>query len=174
MTAPRAGDRDPRQAPGPGKARDPQRPSPARATRAVYQLLVSIARSDSTVTSAERAILDRYRSALEIQSEIVPFRETDAPPAIDLSVIPQAERVQVLRMMFRVAYADGSCNEMEMALLERIASAMGLSRVQFAGARVSIERARAGMFVARLTPSLYAVGCGCHFIKYRRACTGTS
>ena len=129
MTAAR--DREPRQAPG---------PSSARATRAVYQLLVSIARSDSTITSAERAILDRYRSALEIQSEIVSFRETDAPPEIDLSVIPQEEGVQVLRMMFRVAYADGSCNQMEMALLERIASAMGLSRVQFAGVRVSIER----------------------------------
>ena len=110
------------------------------AVQAADRLLVSMARADARVNSAERAILERYVSALGVRSDVDHAMTQGGPDAIDLSAIPSTERVHVLRMLFRVAFADGTCSEVEAALLERIANAMGLTRLQFADVQVSIER----------------------------------
>ena len=114
-------------------------PAAGGAVQAAYRLLVSMARADARVNSAERAILERYVSALGVRSD-VDHATQGGPDGIDLSAIPSTERVHVLRMLFRVAFADGTCSEVEAALLERIANAMGLTRLQFADVQVSTER----------------------------------
>jgi len=143
--------------PGRGDADRPQQRSAAagqkQTQQVVWRLLYSVARADATISAEEQAILERYRrafnllarDALESEKEII--RSESAPAASDgssvadlLKAIPLAERAHVLRMMLRVAYADGGCSEIELALLTRLANMMGLSAVQFADIQISIEQ----------------------------------
>jgi S1-C subfamily serine protease/uncharacterized tellurite resistance protein B-like protein len=128
---------------------------------AIQHVLRSVARSDKVVSAEERSILDRYLDALGVVVEAppapsdgydepvagAPLTKLGREPAIDservaelLNAIPVDDRVHVLRMMLRVAYADGSCSAVELALLKRLANWMGLSAVQFAEMHISIER----------------------------------
>ena len=57
----------------------------------------------------EKAILERYQRALGVRDDRPPDVRGSAVPA-DLAGISLDDRVHVLRMMFRVAYADGACS----------------------------------------------------------------
>jgi S1-C subfamily serine protease/uncharacterized tellurite resistance protein B-like protein len=129
----------------PGRGGDGHRRSEAiqvadrRARLAVWRLLHSVARSDESVTVEERSLLDRYMQALDVGPD-APTARVAADPAELLEPIPLDERAHALRMMFHVAYADGGCSDIELALLKRLAKRMGLSAVQFADIQISIER----------------------------------
>jgi len=134
-----SGGRPPAKPRAPGEEYSPRRQANARRDRPeqfVFHLLRSIVQADDKVTSAEREILERYRRALDVRDEagIV------ASPAHELNAIPAGERVHVLGMLIRVAHADGTCSEVERALLDRLAETMGIPRVQFADLFVSVER----------------------------------
>lgn len=111
-----------------------------RTEHVVWRVLAAVAESDARITAEERDILRRYRRALGVRAEARPEPPPAGRPALDLSDISMDERIHVLRMMFRVAFADGRCSELELLLLRRLAGMMGLSGVQFADVQVSVEQ----------------------------------
>jgi S1-C subfamily serine protease/uncharacterized tellurite resistance protein B-like protein len=128
----------------------------------VLHLLLEVARSDATITADERTILERYRRALGVRAEAEPISIETGLGELDLRAIGMSERVHVLRMMLRVAHADGKCSAAELALLRRLAGMMGLSPVQFADVHVSVERQvrhrrRTRLWLVAVTASLAVV-----------------
>jgi len=121
----------------------------------VWRVLTAVAESDSRITAEEQAILRRYRTALGVTAEARPQPPSPGRPFPDLGDISIDERIHLLRMMFRVAFADGRCSDLELRLLRRVAGMMGLSGVQFADVQVAVEQearserqARKWLFVA--------------------------
>ncbi len=127
--------------PGHGDADRPRHRSaaadPERTQKLVWSLLSSVARADMAVSADEQAILERYRRALEVRGEALALADE---AAVDLRTVPVIERVHALRMMFGVAYSDGSCSDVELNLLRRLAGVMGLSAVHFADTQVFFEQ----------------------------------
>lgn len=106
-----------------------------------YWNLVALALADGEVSADERRLLERYREALDVstnQAERIERELGSKPPTF--KIIGEAgERAHVLKLMLRVALADGKLSSRERARLERVASAMRVGPAQFAELRVSAE-----------------------------------
>lgn len=62
-----------------------------------------------------------------------------APARLDLATLPAEVQRGVLVMMFRAAHADGRCDATDLAVLRRIADAMGVTDEEFAEVRSAFE-----------------------------------
>jgi len=122
-----------------------------QAALVAYRTLVDLARVDGRISEDERRLLDRYRVALGLEEQTARLAElepgAEPPRAGDLS---PAQSVHVLKMMIRVAHADGTISERERRRLEEVADRLGIGRVKYAGILVDIENeARGGQRVRR-------------------------
>lgn len=106
-----------------------------------YWNLVAVALTDGVISADERRLLERYREALDVstnQAERIE-RELVAKPASFKIAGDAGERAHMLKLMLRVALADGVLSSRERSRLERVASAMRVGPAQFAELRVSAE-----------------------------------
>lgn len=110
---------------------------------AAYINLLILARADGTVTGTELAALERHRKALGLSEE---FAES-LKEKTDLQILGSEEikgkpsdRLQILKMMIRVAYADGKIADAERKLLKRVARSLGVGRLALRGLYLEIER----------------------------------
>jgi len=122
-----------------------------QAALVAYRTLVDLARVDGRISEDERQLLDRYRVALGLEEETARLAElepaAEPPRADDLT---PAQSVHVLKMMIRVAHADGAITGRERRRLEEVADRLGIGRVKYAGILVDIENeARGGQRVRR-------------------------
>lgn len=137
---PPAGARDPREVADPGTIRS------VEMSLAAYRLLVAIAKSDGEIGEDEEVLLARYHRVLGLPDE-VEDPDAEDPDASDplleetrvWSAASSQERVHLVRMLTRVACADGEIDRRERRMLERVSDALGLSRMEFAGILVAAE-----------------------------------
>lgn len=132
---------------------EPKELAPQDARMALSALLVRIARSDNDYAPAEIARIDKILSrryqlsmqeaaALRAEAEAV---EAEAPDTVRFTraikeSVPYEERKQVLGAAWAVVLADGSRAQEEDALMRMIASLLGVSDVDSAMVRKSVER----------------------------------
>ncbi len=110
---------------------------------ASYVNLVAIAKADGILSQSELTLLDRYREALGVSEEFA--KETLAKEKLitigskELKGKP-GDRMHILKMMIRVAYADGKISKREKVLLNRVARSFGTGRVALRVLCWEIER----------------------------------
>ena len=113
------------------------------AARAAYWNLISLARTDGPINDSERYILDRYRSALGLfEGDTLPIQAEalrEKAGATRVAGSPE-ERKHVLRMMARVAWADGALTPAERRRLERLAVALDIGPVEYADLLVTVQQ----------------------------------
>jgi uncharacterized tellurite resistance protein B-like protein len=130
-----------------------------QAALVAYRTLVDLARVDGRISEEERELLDRYRVALGLEEETARLAELEPaaePPRTD--DLTPAQSVHVLKMMIRVAHADGAITGRERSRLEEVADRLGIGRVKYAGILVDIENeARGGQRVRRSFRGLLVV-----------------
>jgi uncharacterized membrane protein YebE (DUF533 family) len=105
--------------------------------------LVALAKADGLVSQSERSLLDRYREALGVSEEFAESTlvkdKLDAVGSKELKGKP-GDRMHVLKMMIRVAYADGGISKQEKILINRVARSFGIGRLAMRGLCWEIER----------------------------------
>jgi len=110
---------------------------------AAFMNLVALARADGLTSQAELAAIERHREALglskEFADEILQKDKLDALAAGEIKGKP-GDRKQILKMMIRVAYADGGLSSREKRLLKRVALSFGLGRIELKGLFFEIEQ----------------------------------
>lgn len=104
--------------------------------------LVAIARADGEITREESVLIDRYRRALGVsecalrmtleQAELTPLSSDEIQGS-------DPERVAAIKMMVRVAFADGVLCRRERLRLERVAVSLQVQPLQFADLLVAVE-----------------------------------
>jgi S1-C subfamily serine protease/uncharacterized tellurite resistance protein B-like protein len=111
-----------------------------KAALAAYRSLIELARVDGTISDGERSLLQRYRNALGLQRETAKMIELE--PGTRGSVTEQfsaEDGTNVLKMMIRVAYADGVLDALERERLQCVARKLGTTQVEFAELLVEFE-----------------------------------
>ncbi|WP_395459427.1 TerB family tellurite resistance protein [Azospirillum melinis] len=115
---------------------------------AAAALMVEAARTDDTISEAERdRILSVVRSHFKLSEEeaqdllsAAVFDTEDVSPYLRyVSVImdrcPPGHRLWIIEMLWEVAYADGVLNDLESSLLRRIGGLLHISDVERGEAR---------------------------------------
>ncbi|MBU0754042.1 MAG: TerB family tellurite resistance protein, partial [Planctomycetes bacterium] len=110
---------------------------------AAFVNLVVLARADGLISSPENELLQKYREVLCISEKFA--RELSAkrdlkPIGTDEVKAKQTDRMQMLKMMIRVAYADGDLSQPEKRLIIRMALSFGVGRIALKGLFWEIER----------------------------------
>ena len=160
--------------PPPGRTADrPRKPdekasAPRDLDRVAQAVLRSVARSNLRLE--ERRVLAGYGRAVGLPASMTlgveeaprtegGARALEACPQVglDLTSLSVEMRLQVLRLMFRTAYANGRCNALELSVLRRIADAMGLTSDQFTATQNSIEGELRRTHHKRLTVGVFAI-----------------
>lgn len=109
------------------------------ASLAAFQNLCVLAGADGRVGQLERRVLQRYRRALHIRASAMRWVvEKDLVTHDSISDSPE-ECAHILKMMVRVAYADGDLREEEKELLTQLAKTLGIGTLQLADILVSAE-----------------------------------
>ena len=137
---------------------------------AAYRLLVSIAKSDGGIGPDEEQLLARYHRALGLPDHPTTPPEEDPEPDCPLleetnlwsQATPQ-QRAHLMKMLARAAWADGEIHRRERRRLQRVADALGVSRMEFASILVAVEdevhrAGREGAGHRRRTVVLVALG----------------
>jgi S1-C subfamily serine protease len=110
---------------------------------AAFVALVGFAREDGVITQSERSLLDRYRETLGVPEEFAEkVLQGEDVPALDPEKIKglPSDRVHILKMMIRVACADGVISRGERRLLKRVARSMGIGGLALRGLFWEIEQ----------------------------------
>jgi len=100
--------------------------------QAAYVNLVAIARADRRVSQDELSLLEEYREVLGISKGFAEEIEGTADLHV---VIPRelngrpADRLQIVKMMLRVGYADGEISIGEKRLLKKVARSLGVGPI---------------------------------------------
>lgn len=115
---------------------------------AAAALMVEAARTDNTISEAERdrimAVARRHfklseEEAQDLLSAAVFDTEDVSPYHRYVSVImercPPGQRIWIIEMLWEVAYADGVLNDLESSLLRRIGGLLHISDVERGEAR---------------------------------------
>lgn len=115
---------------------------------AAAALMVEAARTDDTISEAERdRILSVVRRQFKLSEEeaqdllsAAVFDTEDVSPYLRyVSVImdrcPPGQRIWIIEMLWEVAYADGVLNDLESSLLRRIGGLLHISDVERGEAR---------------------------------------
>lgn len=111
--------------------------------QAAFINLVALARADGTLSSPELAMIERHREALGVSEEFAKEVLDDAslsPRGSSDVQGTQGDRLQVLKMMIRVAYADNDFTRQEKRLIDRLARSFGIGRLAINGLCLEIER----------------------------------
>jgi|GEM_PF-2241051 len=103
---------------------------------AAYVNLIVLARADRLVTDSEQSLLERCQEVLGVSEEFA--EETKAKTDLECvgpNIIKgrPSDRLQILKMMIRVAYADGTIDPKERKLLNRCARSFGIGRIAVTG-----------------------------------------
>jgi uncharacterized protein (DUF697 family)/uncharacterized tellurite resistance protein B-like protein len=104
-------------------------PITEREALASLRLLVAVARADGTIHPDERRSLSAAIESLMLPEALRSPTLLDEPVDLDAEVgelASEEARRQAFRSAFFMAYADGACSAEESALLERLASALGV------------------------------------------------
>jgi S1-C subfamily serine protease len=105
--------------------------------------LVALAKADGLVSQSELSLLERYREALGLSEEFAKSTlakdRLNTIGAKELKGKP-GDRLHVLKMMIRVAYADGGISKQEKVLINRVARSFGIGRLAMRGLCWEIER----------------------------------
>jgi len=105
-----------------------------------YRTLVELARADGEVSDEERSLLERYRQALGLEKETADLTELEPTPGPTPSRSFSPEQsIHVLKMMIRVAHADGIFRDRERRRMEEVARRLGIGRVRYAEIVVGVE-----------------------------------
>ncbi|MFH1999496.1 MAG: trypsin-like peptidase domain-containing protein [Planctomycetota bacterium] len=114
-----------------------------RLEEAAFVNLVALARVDGFLSPSELSMLDRHREALglsaEFAKETLSHEELKPLPSGKLQGT-QGDRLQILKMLIRVAYADRRISKPEMRLLKRVARSFGTGRLALRSLCWEIER----------------------------------
>lgn len=123
-------------------AQPPANDGPPDTKLAVATLLVHLASVDGVVTDDERSTISRILTAhfgLEsekVQKLIIDATRRDAD-SVDfyqftaaLSRLEESERVEIIRLMWQVVFADGQIHELEDNMVWRVAELIGVSTRQ--------------------------------------------
>ncbi len=104
--------------------------------QAAYVNLVALARADRRMTDDEMALLEEYRKVLGISKaeaeEIEQIADLQVVPPREMNARP-ADRLQIVKMMIRVGYADGAVTPGEKRLLRKVARSFGIGRIALSG-----------------------------------------
>lgn len=124
---------------------------------AVAALLVEAARMDEVVTPAERTVIERLLAArfglaaAEIE-ELLGEAERKTETAVELfqftrrlvPALDEAQRIELIEMLWEVALADGTLDPLEDSLLRRIAGLIYVSDQDRGAARQRVLARRDG------------------------------
>ncbi len=124
---------------------------------AVAALLVEAARMDEVVAPAERAVIERllaarYGLAAADLDRLVERAEQQAEQAVELfqftrrlvPALDEAQRIELIEMLWEVALADGTLDPLEDSLIRRIAGLVYVSDQERAAARQRVVARRGG------------------------------
>ena len=103
--------------------------------KTTYRKLVSLAKADGQITEGERRLLKQYRQALGLPDAYEP----NTAPGVQPVPHSEHESIHVLKMLARVAAADGRIRPREREWLEAIAGTLGVNRVHYAEIVVGVE-----------------------------------
>lgn len=110
---------------------------------AAFINLVALARADGLVSPSEISLLEGYREALGVSVEfaegVLKKEDLRALGSKEIKGKP-SDRIQILKMMIRVAYADGLITSQEKKLLSRVAKSFGIGPIASRGLYWEIER----------------------------------
>ncbi len=122
----------------------------------VAALLIEAARMDDLVTPPERAVIERLLAArygLDAAAvvRLVEAAETRADQAVELfqftrRLVPafdEAQRIELIEMLWDVALADGALDPLEDSLIRRIAGLIYVSDHERGAARLRVLARRA-------------------------------
>ena len=124
---------------------------PAR-RHAVATLLVEVARADFEVDSSERTAIRRMLGAAygldsESAGELVAAAERDVEESVSLHEFTRRlneesspkEKVEIIEMLWRVAFADGRLDKYEEHLVRKAADLLHVPHRRFIRAKLKIE-----------------------------------
>lgn len=124
---------------------------------AVAALLVEAARMDEVVAPAERAVIERllaarYGLAAADLDRLVERAEQQAEQAVEpfqftrrlVPALDEAQRIELIEMLWEVALADGTLDPLEDLLIRRIAGLVYVSDQERAAARQRVVARRGG------------------------------
>ena len=133
------------------RAAEPRDPAPARRL-AVATLLVEIARADFEVDASERTAIRRmlagaYGLDPDSAGALLAQAERAAEEAVSLyeftrrlnDELSPAEKVEIVEMLWRVAYADGRLDKYEEHLVRKAADLLYVPHRRFIRAKLKIE-----------------------------------
>ena len=109
----------------------------------VFNNLICVARADGEVESVESELIERYREALGLDvSQARRIARTRRLRLIrpDDEQILESESLAHLRMLVRVASADGEFHPAERRLIEEVAGSLGVGPLQLADVMVTSSR----------------------------------
>ena len=122
---------------------------------AVAALLVHLAAVDGSTSDAERdavkhALMDYYAlNEDEVETLVTEATRRDSE-AVDfyrftsaITQLPEAERIEIIRMMWQVVFADNQNHELEDNMVWRIAELIGVSARQRTTLRTQMARGTA-------------------------------
>ena len=131
------------------------------AARAAFCNLVYIAKVDRHISDAEVSLLRRYGAALDLPEveveELLEARRIQLPDPAEFTETPQ-ERQHLLRMLMRVALADGKLTGREKQRLKAVAQALQIRRLAFAEQLVAVRDEMGVRSRVRRWPYLALVG----------------
>ncbi|MFQ5503469.1 MAG: trypsin-like peptidase domain-containing protein [Planctomycetota bacterium] len=108
-------------------------------SEAALSNLLLTARIDGSVSGEEAELCERYRRALGVSRSRAETLGRSNRLWRDFEA-PRDERLNVVEMMVRVAYADGRITQGEEKLLERVAESVGIGQLEFANLLVDVGR----------------------------------
>jgi hypothetical protein len=107
---------------------------------ASYEVLRHVAYADRRLSEAERIALADAARARGVPADLRPSRPTDADLDAELARInDRALREETLRAAVALVNVDGYCSDEEKVLLDRIAAAFDLGRVEITAGRAARE-----------------------------------
>lgn len=117
---------------------------------AVAALLLEIARADQTVDAAERrAVIGAIAQICKLDGAAIDALVATAAEAVDESVsfydftsvanerLSRAQKIELLEMLWKVAYADGRVDHYEEYYIRRLADLLHLSHGDFIRAKLA-------------------------------------
>lgn len=111
--------------------------------QAAYVNLVALARADQHLSQDELSLLEEYREVLGVSKEFAEEIEQTANLHVvfpkELNGRP-ADRLQIVKMMIRVSYADGTVDVSEKRLLKKVARSLGVGPIALSGLFWEIEK----------------------------------
>ncbi len=102
-----------------------------RIRRLTVSLVDTVSQADDDFSLEDRTTLKRFQSSIEVRGEARPQTDWSTADGLKPESLPSEDRVSVLLMLLRTAYAAGRIPDIELVVLRRVAAKMGISEARF-------------------------------------------